>query len=561
MATDQAAPVTLDLSKSVPISTTAPDAPPNVTLDLSKSVPLPSSSQSGQPGQPYDLATTRAAGGGGPLDVATGLAKKPLELAAGVGELIHAIPKVGPAIIPAEGLKAEENIAEPKNLGESAGGFIGDAAIYGGGEAAVSGVLKGMEILSKLPASVRLIAEAHPKLLKSLTTAMESKPLQNIGKAAAVGGAQGAVEGAAEGGGDSSKAIEGAEHGGATGALGAAGGTALLEGAIPAAKKIGEAVGVGTTAEQDISRALQPAKRNYGFLPAWDASKDRIVDDMAANGKFDSMKDFADRLQDARQKLWTDEYEPIVKNHASENLFPALNGKSPLAGAIEKQATDVMEATSPENAKKIREFAKRFDRPVTVKEADALIGQMNGELDDLGYWDKTPPKRAAAVKANPEIASRVAATDFLREKLIDHLASEGETSVQDLKTTYGGLKNLENEARGQIPVQGRQRGLSLKVLIGLASQEPTGIAAALLDKLYNDPTALINRAVRKEAPPGAIKAAAKDIASGAGTAAKKGVAVAGEKILYFTSSDGKLHAAPANQKDAVLEKYPGAKFE
>jgi NAD(P)-dependent dehydrogenase (short-subunit alcohol dehydrogenase family) len=73
----------------------------------------------------------------------------------------------------------------------------------------------------------------------------------------------------------------------------------------------------------------------------------------------------------------------------------------------------------------------------------AALEHINGELTDVGYWKKTASERAAAEKANPQIASRVAATNSLREELYSRLESLGEHNIQDLKHEYGAIADVE----------------------------------------------------------------------------------------------------------------------
>jgi len=109
--------------------------------------------------------------------------------------------------------------------------------------------------------------------------------------------------------------------------------------------------------------------------------------------------------------------------------------------------------------------------------------------------------------------------------------------MQELKKTYGAMRNVENEIRGQSLVAGRQAPMSLKQIIGLtagvAHGGPLGWAAAavpFLDKVYNSPESLLNRAVEKSTPPSATKQAVQAAAGAVGKTAKAGAAVAGEGL-------------------------------
>jgi hypothetical protein len=140
---------------------------------------------------------------------------------------------------------------ETHGMAEGAGGVAENIVEFAGGDEALKGVLKGVDVLSKLPQGVRAIAEAHPKLLKAL---------MNVTKGAAVGGVQGGVKDAEEG-----KALEGAKEG----AEGAARGTGAGEAVGAVVKPVAKAAGLMSTAEDDITRAAKPGKRNTNFRPQW----------------------------------------------------------------------------------------------------------------------------------------------------------------------------------------------------------------------------------------------------------------------------------------------------
>jgi hypothetical protein len=67
---------------------------------------------------------------------------------------------------------------------------------------------------------------------------------------------------------------------------------------------------------------------------------------------------------------------------------------------------------------------------------------------------------------------------------------------------------------------------------GISHGGPLGIVAAAipyLDRAYNSPESLLNRAVEKSAPPSATKQAVQAAAGALGRTAKVSAAVAGEK--------------------------------
>lgn len=174
---------------------------------------------------------------------------------------------------------------ETHGFAEGAGGVAEKIVEFAGGDEALKGVLKGVDILGKLPQGVRAIAEAHPKLLRALT---------NITSGSAVGGAQGGLKNA-----ESGNTWQGAKEGAEGAALGTGAGEVL--GAV--VKPIAKSAGLLSTAEEDIARAAKPGKRNVNFISDWPLAKDRYIDEVDKGGKFKSLGDAADRMREVRHNM------------------------------------------------------------------------------------------------------------------------------------------------------------------------------------------------------------------------------------------------------------------
>jgi hypothetical protein len=411
---------------------------------------------------------------------------------------------------------------------------IGSAAETVGEFAAGDEALGALGKMAKAPEALLALAERYPKTAKLLMGAT---------KGATTAGAQGAVKESGPGG-------EGPVKGAKEGAIGGAIGGALAEGTGQVIKPVAKSLGLGTAAEEDITRAAQPGKRNDRFISDWALAKDRLAQELGEGGKYKDFQDAADRIMDVRQKLWDDEIKPAIDKHASEEMFPAVAMTpqpgmvqyNPVSQAIRDRITPAMQRVSRQSAKAIEKFAQKFDGPMSIGDAEQTLEHMNAELTDLGYWKKTPSERAAAEKANPAIASRAAAVSSLRDELYNRLDALGEKGMKDLKKQYGAVANVEKEIRGQINTSGRQRPISLKQIIGItagiAHGGPLGAAAAavpVLDKLYNDPVSLLNRAVTKAAPEGAIKATAKKSVRAAGAVAEKAAPALGGELARSQS--------------------------
>jgi hypothetical protein len=566
--------VQLDMSKSQPIAA----APAGVTLDLSKSKPLPDTNPAAQPGA---IQTRR----GAPVqNVNTMAPATSADQTAGIQQGIHAAASMVPGGEMIAGAakgayqtgiggnqllaKAEHAVGIPLTeeqerlrLGdvsplteamehsEGAGQTVGRVGEELGEWAAGDEALKGLGTLAKVtknaPHLVQLIND-YPKA---------AKIIMEMGKGAVVGGAEGGLkEGSAEG------IKEGAEGGAIGGAAGEIVG--------PAVKKVAKAVGLGNTAEEEIMKAAQPYKKNFKFIEDWGKAKDRIVQEVEENGKFKDMGEAADRIGDVRRKIWTDEVMPAIDRHATETF-----DTTKAADAVRAKITPALQKNFPEDAKVLQQVADRytsgsplFTGEKTVGDVEKEIELYNAKLSDKGYWKKTPKERATMEKADPQISAWRTLSDELRNSLYEHLDNAGEKGIKELKDTYGAIGNVENEIRGQVNVAGRARNLSLKQIIGLtagfAHGGPGGMAIAalpILDKLYNEPTAMLNRAVSKSTPAGPVKKVAQAVGSAASKALENAPAAAGSAIVRFQTSDGTVREINSDQLPEAQKIDPGGK--
>ena len=497
----------------------------------------------------FDLTAPRATGGQGPLGVASGIGAGVFETIQGGKELIN---KVLPNSLQIPDVPA--NLRTENTPSENLGGMLESGLEYATGEEVldVLGRVAKVDQLLKSSPTVAKMVMAHPQLMKSIA---------KIGKQTVVGGAQGAVKGAAEG--DAKGGAEG-------GALGSLVGSTVAEVGGAGIPAVAKKVGLMTDDVEDVMRAAKPGKRNEKFLADWDIAKERYAKEMDANGQYEDLNDAAERMRDQRQEFWKTEVKPEIDARLQKAVFPmppAQPGQTqfkftnPISDAVRAKASPAMQRLSPKSAKAIETIAKRFDGPMTVQELEENIEHLNAELTTEGFYKMSASERAAAVKANPSLAAKSAAVEASRDQLYTFLEKDGAPNMQEKKRTYGAMRNVENEVRGQVNVASRQNPISLKQIIAIASGHPVGIAATLADKIYNDPAAILNRAVRKSAPDGAITAAAKDLVSGAGTVIKKATPAAGAGVgrMVFVGGDGRKYLGDPAKWDQIQQADPGAK--
>lgn len=406
---------------------------------------------------------------------------------------------------------------------EGAGQHIGTTAEEVGEWLAGEEGIKAIQGLARLPQAGKLI-----------------KSLLNIGKAATLGAAQGGVKGAAKG-----DAVGGAEGGALGGAIGGTAGEAIAA-APKVIKPLLEKVGIGRTAAEDMSVAARPGKRNYNFSNDFITSAPRM-DKELANKSVDSLEDVADAAKTAMENLWSNEVAPAIAKHADEPL-----DTKPIADLIRSRITRTMKKYGPEHAQAIEAMAKKFGTTaMTVGEVEEDLQHLNADLTESGFYKKSAAEKEAARKVNGEITSKDAASQGIRDALYRHLEQAGEGDIKGLKQTYGALKNVEGELRGQVNVSGRQVPVSLKQMIGIttgaAHGGPLGAAAAampFIDKWYNAPEKVAVRAVKKAVQPASTGPTVEDIAAGVGKRAGLVGAQIGESQTATGPNGHQIYRSP-----------------
>lgn len=576
------APVTLDLSKSTPV----PQAAPPVQLDLSKSVPIQSGPVAHHPeAQNESVRADQSLSVGQALtQAAEGVGGNLLELGAGLGGLVNKVTSHlptgigGRSMLPSSSgpVLPEENLRKSAEIGESlqqtpvqkAASFGTDVATIATGEGAVE---EGMAGLSKLAAKYPQVMELMEKFPKA-----SGKIMKFFTKTAETSAKQGTVMGAEQGIRESKPGGEGFVEGAKEGAIGGAIGGAAGEVAAVPVKAGGKALGITTAAEEDAMRALKPGKREYKFLQNWSTAKDRLVKEVGEDGTFENWPDAVDRIHNVADKVWNEDVRPLIDKHAKEDLFPSAalpvrQGTLPAYNPIAESIRDQMDK-SPTVAQHFKKYnatleniAKSYEHPMTVGEGERIVEKLNADLGKKGYWKLSPSEQKQWETADADIAGAATAARTLRKSLDDRLDTlvGGDSNFQRLKREYGALRGLETDARGQLNVQGRQAPVSMKKLIGITAGVmhggPAGVVAALVpfaDEYINNPTALLNRAVKKSTPDSTLTMATKGAAAAGAKAVQKSLPVAA--TIMFRASDGSIRTANADQWDEIQKVDPGA---
>lgn len=509
-----------------------------------------------------------------PGQVMTGFAKEVGKTALGaVNTGINVVSGGKPQLSPKtqQFLDRARQLTTTKGVGEGAGGIMEQGLEWYGGEKAVTKLAGLMKIVHSAPEVMDLLKN-YPQESKIILDLLESKPAAMAGKAAkvaakgaTVGGIQGGIKGAADG-----DTIGGAESGAKGGAIG----SIAAELGLSGIKGAGKMVGIGRDSLEEATRTAKPGKWNTDWEDDWKRALPRLANQFKEiKGK--GVEGVADAALKDSNRLWQGEIKPMLKGHENDLL-----NTTPVADAVEKKISSAKTASvgsGKANANAMQEVADLFKKEpmMRIDEIEKEIEKLNADLTTEGWWKKSAPERNAEITSNSGVAAKAVAADALRDTLTGHINSFEGNNIDELKKTYGALRNVEHEFRGQVNVQGRQSMVSLKKVLGMtaaagagaAAHGPVGaavgaaaaVAPSLVDSMVNSPDAMAERAVRLGRPEKAIVTGAKN----AGKAAvRAGGGVTGEKAsnwVHFKGSDGKdyIHH-PDESWDDIQKADPGA---
>lgn len=511
-----------------------------------------------------------------PGQVMTGAAKEAGKTALGLTTLgIDAISGGKPQLAPEtqEFMNKARELTTTHGIGEGAGGLMEQGAEWYGGEKAVTKLAGLLKIVHSAPEVMQLLNK-YPAESKIIMDMMEGTP-GKMAKGAVVGGTQGGVKAAAEG----KSATEGAESGAEGGAVG----TLLGELGVKVLGKAGESIGIGRDSLEEATRAAKPGKWNTDWDDDWKRGLPRLAarfKEIKGKG-IEGVADVA--LKDSND-YWNNEIKPLVKGHESDtkdvsSVATTLRDRV-LTPAFLKHATK-------EESVAIEDLANKYagsggQSMMSVDEMEKDIEQLNAKATKNGWWKKNASEREAAIKAGDLDGARSVTADKLRELLYDHIESfkgpNGEPSpIRDMKKTYGALRNIEHEFRGQVNVQGRQSVVSLKKIlamtagagVGAAAHGPVGAAIgaaataapALIDSAVNNPDAMAERAVKLGIPEKPVVTAAKNVGK---AAVRAGTGVAGEKAaqwVTFKDKDGNLVTAHPEDAEEAMKRNGGIEIK
>lgn len=219
------------------------------------------------------------------------------------------------------------------------------------------------------------------------------------------------------------------------------------------ALKAGDSGIASTIAKEskDVTRAIKPAlstrRDKRAFSKTLETANQRIIDD---GYQPTDLQSYADSLRDSKKKVWG-EVETALKSVGDDTKVDLI----PIATALRDMAkSPAMLRADPKAAAKVKSLALNLvknGKKISVQDAEDLKQFINAELS--GTFGKFN-------LSDTEINSKKLVTDLIGKQLDEKLSKiPGEFS--NLKSTYGALKQTEDDVLKRIIVHGRQNPQSL----------------------------------------------------------------------------------------------------
>lgn len=221
-------------------------------------------------------------------------------------------------------------------------------------------------------------------------------------------------------------------------AFGAAAG-GLLGGVAPAIKSLKNTV--SPSVREGLIKAIRPPKGNQTFAK----DVDTVVQELAPKAsEITSLQSLASAIRDKRKQVWTE-----VRNRLGTKMQAgdAIVDLSPAATRIEALAKHPVLNIQGGNAKeRLLQTAQNVrSQKYSVEEAEEVLESLNAQME--AYYKKNNIGRAAAEKADPDVAANLAIMDEIRSGLDKKMSG-----FKDLKHRYGALSNVGDQVNRRIPV-------------------------------------------------------------------------------------------------------------
>lgn len=154
----------------------------------------------------------------------------------------------------------------------------------------------------------------------------------------------------------------------------------------------------------------------------------------------------ANVAHNAKLNLWRNYVDPVM-----EQFGDVQRPGSTLSEAVRNSVTGYDLQFNPGVARKTLEFADALDRPMTIRQMNEFVKQMNAEPGVTRFYNLDADGQAAVLKVNPLVRSQITVVEAARKQILDALEDVGGEQFRNqfasIKSDYGAIGNIEDYAR------------------------------------------------------------------------------------------------------------------
>lgn len=230
-------------------------------------------------------------------------------------------------------------------------------------------------------------------------------------------------------------------------------------------------------------------------------------------------------VSQAKKNLWA-EFESRMNFASGPNAYTShfmVDGFN-VAKAMRSKITGTMRIENPGLANRIEAMAAKYDKMMTVRQAESYLQDVNSELNAYYKLNKVDMRAAAD---NPALGWKVAKANALRDELYATMDKaqanlpRGTAGARDLMQRYSALTKIERETLNRIPqIKGAapytlgQQGASIlgvgNIIRSIATLDITAAAEGIGEigianwlRTRNSPNYLVRSAFRNAGAPAA----------------------------------------------------------
>lgn len=269
-----------------------------------------------------------------------------------------------------------------------------------------------------------------------------------------------------------------------------------------------KAFGIGVPGEDLVGKGVVGGKTSAAAARARSATP-IVARDIVEYHKQSPIKTVADLdagIPEMQDKIATKEMNPVAQRHATE--IPSADRMAQARNKALSRVTPLEEEFHPGEVEGARALIDQvLSKPRTIgdligksaSDKGGVLGMLNTMED--AYYAKYPSAKIKMLRGNPYPATIHAFTNALREQVMDHLESEGETGIRDARRRWGALNDLKAQTEKAASAANGGKPMSLYRFLGFLGGLHNPVLPALGEYAHylNLPDTLVRRGVAKMA--------------------------------------------------------------